>query len=356
MSKFLSKEAGVLEPYVPGEQPKGGGFIKLNTNESPFPPAPGVIAALKGAKIEDMRLYSDPECGELRQAAAEFYGLCKENIIAGNGSDEVLAFAFRAFCGEGTGVAFADITYGFYKVWAALWGVETKIVPLREDFSLSVDDYMDFPGVVLMANPNAPTSLANPVSEIRRLLESNTERLVIVDEAYGDFWGQSCVPLIKEFDNLLVVQTLSKSRSLAGGRIGLGIGSPELIADMNRVKYSYNPYNLNRLSALAGAAAMADRAYLEECVEKIRLARDYAAEELRKLGFKVPKSETNFIFAASERISGVKFAAELRRRGILVRNFGTPERIADYCRISVGTMEDMEALVRAAAEILEARA
>ncbi len=352
MSKFLSCEAAALEPYTPGEQPKGQSFIKLNTNESPFPPAPGVIEALKNADTAALRLYSDPDCSALREAAAEFYGIEPENVIAGNGSDEILGFAFRAFCGEGRPVAFADVTYGFYKVWAALWGVETITVPLREGLRLCVDDYMDIPAVVLMANPNAPSSLCNPVSEIRRLLEYNRERLVIVDEAYVDFGGESCVPLINEFDNLLVVQTLSKSRSLAGGRIGLGIGCRELIADMNRIKYSFNPYNVNRLSAMAGAEAMKDRAYLGECVDKIKAARSYITDALRELGFKVADSSTNFIFAEHERIPGAEFAAELRKRGILVRHFSSPERIANYCRISIGTMDDMKALAEAARDII----
>ena len=355
MSRFLSKEAAALEPYVPGEQPKGGPLIKLNTNESPYPPAPGVIEALKNADAGLLRLYSDPECTALREAAAKFYGVAPENILAGNGSDEVLSFAFRAFCGDGKPVAFADITYGFYKVWAQLWGVEYDTVPLREDLSLSVDDYMDFHGTVLIANPNAPTSLLVPQAEIRRLLESDRSRLVIVDEAYTDFGGESCVPLISEYDNLLVVQTLSKSRSLAGGRIGLAIGCRELIEDINRIKYSFNPYNVNRLSALAAEKAMEDRGYLEECCRKVAEARDYASAELRKLGFEMPESRTNFIFASSQRISGEEYCAELRKRGILVRRFSTPQRIANYCRISIGSMEDMKALVAATAEILEGR-
>ena len=355
MSRFLSGEAGLLMPYTPGEQPKGGPLIKLNTNESPYPPASGVIEVLKNADAGLLRLYSDPDCTALREAAAEFYGVEPENILAGNGSDEVLSFAFRAFCGRGKPMAFADITYGFYRVWAELWGIEYVSVPLREDFTLNVDDYMDFPGVVLMANPNAPTSLLNPVSEIKRLLEADRNRLVIVDEAYIDFGGESCVPLIKEYDNLLVVQTLSKSRSMAGGRIGLAIGSSELIADINRIKYSFNPYNVNRLSALAAAEAMKDRAYLESCCARVIEARSYITSELRRLGFKVFDSRTNFVFAASERISGGDYCAALREKGILVRQFSSPERIADYCRISFGTMEDMEALAAATAEILEGR-
>jgi len=353
MSRFISKEAAALEPYTPGEQPKGGKLIKLNTNESPYPPAPGVVEALNNADVGLLRLYSDPECTALRAAAAEFYGVGPENIIAGNGSDEILSFAFRAFCGEEKKIAFADITYGFYRVWAALWGVETEIIPLREDFTLAIDDYIAFPGVVLIANPNAPTSLVKAVGEIRRLLEADRNRLVIVDEAYIDFGGKSCVPLTKEFDNLLVVQTLSKSRSLAGGRIGLAIGAAELIDDLNRIKYSFNPYNINRLSALAAAEAMKDKEYLAQCSAKVIAAREYASKGLRELGFEVLPSSTNFVFVASEGISGAEYCAKLREKGILVRRFTSPEKIANYCRISIGTMGEMEALIAATAEILE---
>ncbi len=353
MSRFLSGEAAALQPYVPGEQPKGGVMIKLNTNENPYPPAPGVIAALKNADAAALRLYSDPDCTALCSAAAEYFGLRTGNILAGNGSDEILAFALRTFCGKGRKLAFADITYGFYKVWAALYGIETEIVPLREDFSLCVDDYMDFDGVVLMANPNAPSSLCNPVSEIRRLIEANRDRLVIVDEAYVDFGGESCVPLVEEYDNLLVVQTFSKSRSLAGGRIGLAIGCESLIDDMKRIKYSFNPYNVNYLSAMAATEAIKDGAYHAECVEKVIEAREYAATQLRKLGFEVLDSKTNFIFAASAKITGEEYCAKLRERGILVRRFSSPERIANFSRISIGTMEQMETLVRVSAEILE---
>lgn len=353
MSRFLSKEAAALEPYVPGEQPKGGVLIKLNTNESPYPPAPGVIKALKNADFESLRLYSDPECSALREAAAEAYGVKPENIIAANGSDEILSFAFRAFCGEGRGVAFPDITYGFYKVWASLWGVEATVVPLREDFSIASEDYAEFAGTVLIANPNAPTGLAKSRGEIRAMLEQNPDRLLIVDEAYIDFGGESCVELIGEYDNLLVVQTLSKSRSLAGGRIGLAIGCEELIADLNRIKYSFNPYNVNRLSAIAATEAMKDKDYLAECVAKVIAAREYAAEGLKAMGFEVLPSGTNFIFASSGQISGADYCAKLRERGILVRRFTSPERIANYCRISIGTMEQMEALLKTTAEILE---
>ncbi|MDO4315146.1 MAG: histidinol-phosphate transaminase, partial [Oscillospiraceae bacterium] len=242
MSRFLSQEAGRLAPYTPGEQPQDQQYVKLNTNESPFPPSPKVLKALSRAEILKLNLYSDPTCGQLAEAIARRYELQSENVITGNGSDEILAFAFRAFCGEGRGLAYADITYGFYKSQVALFGLDAKIIPLREDFTLNVDDYMDFPGTIVIANPNAPTGIAVPRADIQRLLDADPDRVVIVDEAYVDFGAESCVPLIFRYDNLLVVQTMSKSRALAGGRVGFALGSAGLISALNRVKYSFNPY------------------------------------------------------------------------------------------------------------------
>ena len=251
MSRFLSPEAARLAPYTPGEQPVDMQYVKLNTNESPFPPSPRVLQALSQEEAGRLNLYSDPACDRLNRAIAARYGLAPESVISGNGSDEVLAFAFRALCGTGRGVAFADITYSFYRSQAALFGLEETIVPLREDFSLNVDDYMDFPGTVVIANPNAPTGMALPRLDIQRLLEANPDRVVMVDEAYVDFGGESCAPLVGQYDNLLVVQTMSKSRSLAGGRLGFALGSRELIDALNRVKYSFNPYNVNSLIRLS---------------------------------------------------------------------------------------------------------
>ena len=237
MSRWISQEAERLAPYTPGEQPQDQQYVKLNTNESPFPPSPKVLKAINRAEILKLNLYSDPTCAALTEAIARRYELKAKNVLAGNGSDEVLAFAFRAFCGAGQPVAFADVTYGFYKSQAALFDLDVKIIPLREDFTLHVDDYMDFPGTIVIANPNAPTGIAVPRNDIQRLLEANPDRVVIVDEAYVDFGAESCVPMIYRYDNLLVTQTMSKSRSLAGGRVGYALGSPELIADLNRVKY-----------------------------------------------------------------------------------------------------------------------
>ena len=246
MSRWISQEAERLAPYTPGEQPQDQQYVKLNTNESPFPPSPKVLKAINRAEILKLNLYSDPTCAALTEAIARRYELKAKNVLAGNGSDEVLAFAFRAFCGAGQPVAFADVTYGFYKSQAALFDLDVKIIPLREDFTLHVDDYMDFPGTIVIANPNAPTGIAVPRNDIQRLLEANPDRVVIVDEAYVDFGAESCVPMIYRYDNLLVTQTMSKSRSLAGGRVGYALGSPELIADLNRVKYSFHKPAVHR--------------------------------------------------------------------------------------------------------------
>jgi len=344
MSRFLSQEALRLDPYTPGEQPRDQQYIKLNTNESPFPPSPKVLEAVSQSEVGKLYLYSDPTCAALNDAIARRCGLRPENVITGNGSDEILAFAFRAFCGEGKGAAFADITYGFYEAQAALFGLEARRVPLREDFSLHVDDYLDFPGTVVIANPNAPTGMAVPVSDIRRLLERNPERVVIVDEAYVDFGAESCVPLVTEYGNLLVTQTMSKSRSLAGGRIGFALGSPELISDLNRVKYSFNPYNVNRLSILAGAAAMEDEEYFQSCRRAVQNNRAWTTEALEARGFTVLPSRANFIFAASARLPGGELYRRLKENGILVRWFDK-DRIRDYVRITIGSKEQMTALI-----------
>lgn len=352
MSRFLSAEAERLDPYTPGEQPQDQQYIKLNTNESPFPPSPKAVEAVSGAEAQKLYLYSDPLCAGLNNVLAKRYGLKPENVISGNGSDEILGFAFRAFCGTGRGVAYPDITYGFYQAQTALFGLDAEIVPLREDFSLNVEDYMDFPGTVVIANPNAPTGMAVPPSEIRRLLEKDSGRLIIVDEAYVDFGGESCVPLISEFDNLLVVQTMSKSRSLAGGRIGYAFGSAELIAGLNRVKYSFNPYNVNRLSLAAGTAAVEDEAYFQSCCAAVRENRAWTVEALEGLGFTVLPSCANFVFAKSDRLPGGELYRRLKENGILVRWFDK-DRIWDYLRITIGSREQMEALVEKLTELLE---
>ena len=355
MSRFLSPEAARLAPYTPGEQPVDMQYVKLNTNESPFPPSPRVLQALSQEEAGRLNLYSDPACGRLNRAIAARYGLAPESVISGNGSDEVLAFAFRALCGTGRGVAFADITYSFYRSQAALFGLEETIVPLREDFSLNVDDYMDFPGTVVIANPNAPTGMALPRLDIQRLLEANPDRVVMVDEAYVDFGGESCAPLVGQYDNLLVVQTMSKSRSLAGGRLGFALGSRELIDALNRVKYSFNPYNVNRLSILAGAAAIEDEDYFQSCCRTIRDNRAWLTGQLEELGFSVLPSQTNFVFAKSGKISGGALYRGLKKRGVLVRWWAGSGRIEDFVRITVGSMEQLKILVEQIAALLEKR-
>ena len=352
MSKFLSKEASRLAPYTPGEQPQDQQYVKLNTNESPFPPSPKVVKAISRAELLKLNLYSDPTCGQLVEAIAKRYELQPENVIAGNGSDEILAFAFRAFCGEGKPLAYADITYGFYKSQVALFGLEAKVIPLREDFTLNVDDYMDFPGTIVIANPNAPTGMTVPRSDIQRLLEADPERVVIVDEAYVDFGGESCVPMIYRYENLLVVQTMSKSRSLAGGRVGFALGSPALISALNRVKYSFNPYNVNRLSIIAGAVAVEDEPYFQTCTAAVRNNRAWTVRELEELGFTVLPSSANFIFAKSDKLPGGELYRKLKENGILVRWFDA-DRIRDYVRITIGSLEQMTALVDEIARLLE---
>ena len=353
MSKFLSKEAGRLAPYTPGEQPTDAQYIKLNTNESPFPPSPKVVKALSRAELLKLNLYSDPTCGQLVEAIAKRYELQPENVLTGNGSDEILAFAFRAFCGEGRGLAYADITYGFYKSQVALFDLDAKIIPLREDFTLNVDDYMDFPGTIVIANPNAPTGMTVSREDIQRLLEADPNRVVIVDEAYVDFGAESCVPMIYRYDNLLVVQTMSKSRSLAGGRVGFALGSAELISALNRVKYSFNPYNVNRLSIVAGTAAVEDEPYFQACCAAVRQARAWTVEELENLGFTVLPSQANFIFARSDKLSGEDLYRRLKENGVLVRWWADSGRIQDYVRITIGSMEQMETLVDEIARLLE---
>ena len=354
MSQFLSPEAARLAPYTPGEQPRDQQYIKLNTNESPFPPSPAVAAAVAGADAQALQLYSDPTCAALHRAIARYYGVEEENVLAGNGSDEILAFAFRAFCGTGRPAVYADVTYGFYQAQTALFGLESVRVPLREDYSLAVEDYMAAQGTVFLANPNAPTGLALPPSEIRRLLEADRQRVVVVDEAYVDFGAESCVPLIGEYDNLLVVQTMSKSRSLAGLRVGFALGNEDLIAALNCVKNSFNSYTLDRL-ALAGAeGALRDRDYLRATSMKIQNTRECTASYLKKLGFVVTDSSANFLFVSHPNVPAKELLDGLRQRGILVRWWDKP-RISNYLRITVGTDEEMKALCDAMTELVEGK-
>lgn len=350
MSRYLTPTLAGLKPYVPGEQPQDQQYIKLNTNESPYPPSPKVLEAVNEAEVKNLRLYSDPACGALLETAAAHFGLKPTQVMAGNGSDENLFFALRAFCDEDRPLAYADVTYGCYAVWCGLLHIPSHVIPLEPDFSIDPRRYHGLGETIVIANPNAPTGLALPPSAIEGILQANPENVVIVDEAYVDFGAESCVPLINRYDNLLVVQTYSKSRQLAGARLGLSMGSEALIADLNRVKFSLNPYNINRLTLAAGCAAMEDTAYFDATRGKIIETRAWTAEQLRALGFALTDSRANFLFARTGRMEGGALYRALKQKGILVRHFDAP-RIADYLRITVGTPEQMAALAAAIRQI-----
>ena len=352
MSKFLSPTLAAVTPYTPGEQPQDQQYIKLNTNESPYLPSPAVIAAVSEHEVEKLRLYSDPACADLLKAAAAHFGLQPEQIMPGNGSDENLFFALRAFCDADHPLAYADITYGCYGVWCGLMHIPSHIIPLKEDFTLDPKDYYGLNQTIVLANPNAPTGIALPRAEIEGILKANPNNVVIVDEAYVDFGGESCVPLIDQYENLLVVQTFSKSRQLAGARLGLAMGNAKLIADLNRVKFSLNPYNINRLTLKAGQAALEDTAYFEKTRAAIMDTRAWTMQQLTDRGFTVLDSRANFVFASTNRINGGVLYKELKKKGILVRHFDAP-RIENWLRITIGTPEQMQALMDAVDKILE---
>ena len=352
MSKFLSPTLAAVTPYTPGEQPQDQQYIKLNTNESPYLPSPAVIAAVSEHEVEKLRLYSDPACADLLKAAAAHFGLQPEQIMPGNGSDENLFFALRAFCDADHPLAYADITYGCYGVWCGLMHIPSHIIPLKEDFTLDPKDYYGLNQTIVLANPNAPTGIALPRAEIEGILKANPNNVVIVDEAYVDFGGESCVPLIDQYENLLVVQTFSKSRQLAGARLGLAMGNAKLIADLNRVKFSLNPYNINRLTLKAGQAALEDTAYFDKTRAAIMDTRAWTMQQLTDRGFTVLDSRANFVFASTDRINGGELYKELKKNGILVRHFDAP-RIENWLRITIGTPEQMQALMDAADKILE---
>ena len=352
MSKFLSPTLAAVTPYTPGEQPQDQQYIKLNTNESPYLPSPAVIAAVSEHEVEKLRLYSDPACADLLKAAAAHFGLQPDQIMPGNGSDENLFFALRAFCDADHPLAYADITYGCYGVWCGLMHIPSHIIPLKEDFTLDPKDYYGLNQTIVLANPNAPTGIALPRAEIEGILKANPNNVVIVDEAYVDFGGESCVPLIDQYENLLVVQTFSKSRQLAGARLGLAMGNAKLIADLNRVKFSLNPYNINRLTLKAGQAALEDTAYFEKTRAAIMDTRAWTMQQLTDRGFTVLDSRANFVFASTERINGGVLYKKLKENGILVRHFDAP-RIENWLRITIGTPEQMQALMDAVDKILE---
>ena len=351
MSRYFSDQYKTLTPYTPGEQPRDQQYIKLNTNESPFPPSPKA-QALAAEELKKLQLYSDPTCASLTAAAAKALGVGEENIIFSNGSDEVLNFAFMAFCDENCPAVFPDITYGFYKVFARLNGVPYREIPLQEDFTADVADYFFAKGTVFIANPNAPTGLCLSLRQIEGLLRANPDNVVVIDEAYVDFGGESAIPLTKKYDNLLVVQTFSKSRSMAGARLGFAVGSEGLIRDLNTIKYSVNPYNVNRMTMAAGVGALEDEDYFRANCRVIMENRAWTTEQLDKLGFQTLPSMTNFVFTKNPAISGAELYAKLKARGILVRHFGAP-RLTDYIRVTIGSADEMAAFIKATKEILD---
>ncbi len=350
MSKFFSSRFNTLTPYTPGEQPQDMKYVKLNTNESPFAPEKNVVEAAKQA-AEKLNLYSDPECKKLVSKLAEIYGVKNENIIVTNGSDEVLNFAFMAFCDENTGAAAPDISYGFYPVFAAVNGVPFEEIPLKNDFTIDINDYLGLNKTIFIANPNAPTGIALTLDQIEQILKANENNIVVIDEAYVDFGANSAVKLIEKYDNLLVTMTFSKSRSLAGGRLGFGIASKEIIRDLNTIRYSTNPYNVNSMTLAAGLATLDNEAKVRKNCETIIKNREYTANTLKNLGFYLTDSKANFIFAKSDKIGGEELYLRLKERGVLVRHFKLP-RIKDFVRITIGTKKQMDILIKTVEEIL----
>lgn len=340
-------------PYIPGEQPKNTDVIKLNTNENPYPPAPGVERLLAEFEEASLRLYPDPDSEELTKSLAEYYGLLPSQVFVGVGSDDVLAMSFLTFFNSDKPILFPDITYSFYDVWADLYRIPFKTCPLDEEFRLRAADYKQENGGIIFPNPNAPTGVLEPVGLIEEILKANSGVVVIVDEAYIDFGGTSCLPLLSKYENLLVVQTFSKSRSMAGMRIGFAMGNEKLIGYLKNVKFSFNSYTMNRTSQVLGVEAVNDDTYFKTCNAKIIETREWTKGELRKLGFTFPDSKANFIFAAHESIPGKVLFEELKSRSIFVRHWEKP-RIADYLRITIGTKEQMDKLLSALREIVAA--
>ena len=352
MSRFLNAQFQKLEAYTPGEQPRDQQYIKLNTNESPYPPAPSVVAAMTAGEVELLRLYSDPTAKNLKEKLAGLYGVTPENVFVSNGSDEVLNFAFMAF--GGGGVAFPEISYGFYEVYADLYALEAEKIPLKSDFSIDYRDYCGKNKMVVIANPNAPTGMSLPLSEMERIVSSNPDSLVLIDEAYVDFGGETALPLLEKYDNLLIVRTFSKSRCLAGGRLGYAFANPAIIADLEKIKYSTNPYNINRLTLLLGEKTVEAEAYYQEKSAEIIQTRTWTAEQLETLGFTVLPSRTNFLFAKTDRMDGGELYMALKEKGILVRHFSNP-KIDQYNRITIGTKAQMERFIDTIKQILAVR-
>lgn len=353
MARYWSDGIEAIRPYVPGEQPAVEGLVKLNTNENPFPPSPAVLEAIRQAASADLRLYPDPDSTAPREAFAQLHGIPREWVFAGNSSDEVLAHAFLGLLRHaGRPVLFPDVTYSFYPVYCRLYGIAFETVPLDAAFGVRIADYARPNGGVVLPNPNAPTGRALPRAEVRRLLQANPDSAVVVDEAYVDFGAESAIPLVGEFPNLLVTQTLSKSRSLAGLRVGFAVGQPTLLQALERVKGSFNSYPLDRLALAGATAALRDHAWFESTRQQVIATREWLAGELARLGFDVVPSQANFLLAAHPARDGAELLAALRERRILVRHFAAP-RTARHLRITVGTRSQCEQLVAVLADILQ---
>lgn len=348
MSRYLNKRLTEMDAYTPGEQPLKQSYIKLNTNESPFSPSQ-LSQKMAAEAAKELNLYPQLDCITLRKEFADNYNISPDQIIATNGSDEVLFFAFSAF-GD-AGVAFPDITYGFYRVYADLLGINTSVIPLKDDFSINVEDYIDIGKTVFIANPNAPTGICLSVSDIERIVVSNPNNVIVVDEAYVEFGAESCIGLINKYDNLLITRTFSKTHSMAGARLGFGIANKMLIDDLNKVKYSTNPYNVNTMTMAAGIGMLKDSEYVSGNCSKIIKAREYTVTELKKLGFILTDSTANFVFAKHPCISGLSLNNSLKEKGVLVRHFSNP-RISDFNRITIGTLEQMECVIQILKEII----
>ena len=352
MSKFLDERYSSLAAYVPGEQPQDKKYIKLNTNESPYPPSKETLDAVNVGETELLRLYPDPDGRILTKKIADLYGVESKNVFLANGSDDILNFAFMAYCANGRKSYFADITYGFYSVFANLHSSDFTVIPLEDDFSIDTDKFCGVNGCVFIANPNAPTGLALSLSDVEKIVKSNPENVVVIDEAYVDFGAESAVNLVNKYENLLVVQTFSKSRSMAGARLGFAIGNEEIIGDLHKLRYSTNPYNINRLTLAAGSATIDSQEYYDNNCKKIMETREYTKNELEKLGFFVLPSKANFIFASSDSIDGGELYLKLKEKGVLIRHF-TTERIRSFNRITIGTPEEMKIFIDKVKEIME---
>ncbi len=345
MSQFWSQRTRELDPYTPGEQPKDTQYIKLNTNENPYPPSPKALAAIKAEASADLRLYSDPNSDDLKQAIAEFYNVEQAQVFVGNGSDEVLAHTFVALLKQNKPLLYPDISYSFYPVYSKLFGIDAKTIPLDQRFEINIDDYTVPNGGIIFPNPNAPTGIALPLEKIETMLQANPDSAVVVDEAYVDFGAETAISLINQYDNLLVIQTFSKSRSLAGLRVGFAVGNSNLIEGLERVKNSFNSYPLGRMDIAGAAASIRDVSYFQQTCQQIALTREQVSSKLSEMGFEVLPSSANFIFAKPCGVSAESLYLSLKEQGVLVRYFAYP-RISDYLRITIGTDDEMQTFLQ----------